>query len=460
MKNSMRRAALTVRLAFAERAATKLRLAGWVSALALAVGAQQMSAATITYIVGTCTSGTQFKTIQAALDASPAPDTVEVCPGQYAEQVTITKPVTLEGIPGSQNPLTFGGEGIGSLAQIILPDDYTANVTLTDAFGDSFPTAVAQVYVKNVIGGAVNLTNLDVNGMNQSAVGSYFVGVVYQGSSGTINHVITSSQNGTSSIGFGMWIEGGSSKPSVTVEDCSMHDFTASAIFATGTTLAPNLTVTIENNDVASNAGANSDVYNLVAEAGTNAMLSENVVNGGITGIYIDTPTGSITGNTVVGSGTGIAIASPDDSGEEGTGLAVSGNTISGSQIGIQLVADGPSVTSNRIFNSVTDGIVVYFSVEKSVVENNVIRTVNAPGSIDSTGTGIELKCNKTSSSLVHSNTIVDANLGYGDAPAGFTGSNTYIGVVTDVGNCINDAVSSKPSAAPPLKPLALWQRQ
>jgi nitrous oxidase accessory protein NosD len=110
-----------------------------ISALALAFGAQQMSAAAITYIVGTCTSGTQFSTIQSALDASPAPSVVEVCPGQYAERLTITKPVTIEGISGSQNPDTFGGEGNGSLARIILPGAYTpGNVIL---FGEQPATA-------------------------------------------------------------------------------------------------------------------------------------------------------------------------------------------------------------------------------------------------------------------------------------------------------------------------------
>jgi len=81
----------------------KLSLAIWFSALAL--GAQQMSAANATNVVGTCKGGTHFSTIQSALDASPAPSTVEVCPGQYAEQVTITKPVTLEGITASNGAL-------------------------------------------------------------------------------------------------------------------------------------------------------------------------------------------------------------------------------------------------------------------------------------------------------------------------------------------------------------------
>jgi hypothetical protein len=30
----------------------------------------------------------------------------------------------------------------------------------------------------------------------------------------------------------------------------------------------------------------------------------------------------------------------------------------------------------------------------------------------------------------------MDANYGYGDAPAGFAGSNTYVGVLFEIGKC------------------------
>jgi hypothetical protein len=56
------------------------------SGLVFGYGIGVRSSATVTYIVGTCKSGTQFSTIQSALDGSPAPDTVEVCPGQYPER--------------------------------------------------------------------------------------------------------------------------------------------------------------------------------------------------------------------------------------------------------------------------------------------------------------------------------------------------------------------------------------
>jgi hypothetical protein len=387
----------------------KVSLAIWFSALVF--GAQQMSAANVTYIVGKCKSGTQFSGIQNALDASPAPDTVEVCPGVYSEQVTISHPVTLEGIAA----------GNGSLVDIELPAGYTTNASV-DADGDTEP-AIAQVYVNDVRGGSVNLTNLNVNGVGFGTNDSIFVGVLYNQSSGTIDQVTTSAQTGggaTGVDGIGMWIQGGSSKPSVTVENSSVHDFSGVGILAVGETAAPDLTVTIKNNTVSSDSAFTNDV---VVMEGTDPTVSGNIVSGGLYGIITLAPKGSITGNTFLGS-----------------------------QIGIELAADGASVKANNIYGALTYAIDVSASALKtSTVENNTIRTVKSPASTDSNGIGIELHCNKISSSRVSSNTIMDTFDGYGDAPAGFGGSNTYVGLFFDVdnGSCANGAVSkpAKPTA-------------
>lgn len=339
----------------------KLSLAVWFSALALAFGAQEMSAS-VTYIVGTCTSGTQFSTIQAALDASPAPNTVEVCPGTYLEQVMISHPVTLEGI----------AEGNGSLVQIELPSDYTVNATVN---GGSDP-AVAQIYVNDVSGGSVNLTNLNVNGVGYTTNDSIFIGVLYNKSSGTINRVTTSAQNtsggATTVDGWGIWIQGGSTKPTVTVENSSVHDFSGGGIIALGETTAPDLTVTIKNNVVSSDVEFTN---NVVVEQGTDATVSGNTVSGiGDYGIIVLASAGSISGNTSLGS-----------------------------EIGIELAADGASVTSNKIFDATTYGIdVSATALKKSTVENNIIKTVKSASSDDSNGIGIELHCNNISSSLVN----------------------------------------------------------
>ena len=400
----------------------KLSLAIWSSVLAF--GVQQLSAATVTYVVGTCKGATQFSTIQSALDASPAPNTVEVCPGQYAEQVTITKPVTLEGIAASN----------GDLAQIILPDGYAINATIRDLDGDDAFPAVAQVHVNNVSGGVVNLTNLEVNGMGFSMNSTYFVGIYYEASSGTINQVITSFQTGADTGatlvgGFGMYIQGGGSKPSVTVENSSIHDFNLRGIYAVGLTTAPDLKVTLENNNVSS---PQSDIV-LTVEQGTDPTVKGNVVNGGVGGIVVNASTGSITDNTVLGS-----------------------------EFGISVGADGPSVKSNKIFNTIGDGIYVGLglSLKASVIEDNTIMTVIQPGSLDVTGRGIELNCAKVSPGHVKSNTVMDSLYGYGDVPTGFTGSGTYAGVVTPVTPCDNNAPSEKASLAARLKLLSQSWRQ
>jgi hypothetical protein len=366
-------------------------------------------------VVGTCKGATQFSTIQSALDASPAPNTVEVCPGQYAEQVTITKPVTFEGIAASN----------GDLARIILPDTYAINAAL----GGSAPVpAVAQVHVNNVSGGAVNLKNLEVNGMGFSMNSTNFVGIFYEESSGSINQVITSFQTGADTgaanvFGYGMYIQGDASKPSVTVENSSIHDFNGWGIFAAGVTTAPDLKVTIENNNVSSP----QNEIALDVDPGTDPTVSGNVVKSGFGGIVVNASTGSITGNTVLGGNYGIIVN-----------------------------FDGSSVKSNKIFNTIDGGIYVgSASLKASLIEDNTIMTVIQPGSLDVTGTGIELNCVNVTSGHVNSNTLMDSLYGYGDAPPGFTGSNTYAGVVTPVQTCANDAPSQKASLATRLKLLS-----
>jgi len=386
----------------------KLSLAIWFSAVAF--GVQQLSAATVTYVVGTCKGATRFSTIQSALDASPAPNTVEVCPGQYAEQVTITQPVTLEGITARN----------GDLAQIVLPGNYEVNAGLLRQEGDPYPT-VAQVYVNNVSGGAVNLKNLDVNGEGFSPNMDRLAGIFYQESSGTINQVITSFQTGG---GVGMVLQGGSSHSSVTVENSSIHDFDLVGIWAVGPSSAPDLKVTLENNNIAT---SQSNVFsNLLIEEGTDATVSGNVVSGGITGISMNGSVGSITGNTVLRSGTGISLGS-----------------------------DGPSVKSNMVFNTTDYGIVVGSDLEAPVIEGNTVMSVDQPGSLDVTGTAIELDCAKVRSGHVRSNTMMDSLYGYGDVPSGFTGSGTYGGVITPVTTCTNNAPASTASFAARLKARA-----
>jgi hypothetical protein len=197
----------------------KLMLTLMILAFAFAFGAQELHATTLTYIVGTCKAGTQFTTIQAALNKSPAANVIEVCPGTYPEQLTIINAVTLEGVVS----------GISSAIRITPP---AAGLATNGTINNGEPAAI-HVFVKNATG-AVNLTNLIVDSTNNKVpVDVFLVGVLYQHSSGTVNHVIARHQQ-ANGIGFGIYMEGGTSNPSVTVENCSVHDFDFGGIYVTG----------------------------------------------------------------------------------------------------------------------------------------------------------------------------------------------------------------------------------
>ena len=63
-------------------------------------------AAANTLLVGNCLGGiAKYTTIGAAVSAAPAGGAVYICPGNYPEQVTITKTLTLTNVPGFPAPV-------------------------------------------------------------------------------------------------------------------------------------------------------------------------------------------------------------------------------------------------------------------------------------------------------------------------------------------------------------------
>src|ERR1700746_465121 len=99
-------------------------------------------------VVGTCKPKlTSFTTIQAAVTKVPPGSTVLVCPGVYPEQVTISQPLTLQGIADS------------NLDQITITATGGLAPNATSMFGQS---VAAQVLVQNA--GPVNISNIAVDG--------------------------------------------------------------------------------------------------------------------------------------------------------------------------------------------------------------------------------------------------------------------------------------------------------
>src|SRR3954470_14726355 len=92
-----------------------------------------------TIYVNNCVAGhLGYPTIQSAVDAAPAGATILVCPGDYPEQVTITKALTVKGITTAQSSgfriITPSGGVVQNATSIgPTPHDYAAQVLVQNA---------------------------------------------------------------------------------------------------------------------------------------------------------------------------------------------------------------------------------------------------------------------------------------------------------------------------------------
>jgi hypothetical protein len=337
------------------------------------------------FAVGTCEPKlVSFSTISAAVAAVPSGSIIEVCPGTYPEQVTISKALTLEGITS----------GTLNLAVITVPaGGLTANA----------PGYAAQVYVT---AGPVNITNITVDGTGNDLGGSHLLAGIYYGAgaSGVIKDVTTRNQVNSGS-GFGIVVNNtNSTSESVTIEDCSVHDFDS-----VGIDLEGKLTATVKANHVnASNATAM------------------------VFGIVVDSA-GSITTNAVTGPGTlveseGIFVLDASAN--------ISDNIVTNWEFGIVDVA-AASLTSNTVRNT-TEAI--FLEAAGATVESNTIT--------EALFIAIDFDCN---TGTVKSNTINDANTGLVSVPSAVVSTNTYFNVVeTRSGGCSGAASSKVMPKRPP----------
>jgi hypothetical protein len=347
--------------------------------LVLALAAQvPLASATVTYVVGTCQK-TLYTSIQAALDATPSPNLVKICPGTYNEQIVITKPVTLEGI----------SNGTSSGATIAVPSGgLVANAT--DSYGSS---VAAQVLVSNV-SGEVNLSNLTVDGTGNNSPAAFVVGVFYQNSPGTVNHLTAQNQNGSLN-GMGVFLEGGSANPSVTVENSNVQGFDNAGIVAETNSTTSELTAAIDGNYLASSANLAYFADGIAIGLGGTISASGNLIAPGLgTGIY--SFEGSVSKNTVLGV--------------EFYGI----------------LTEFASVTSNTIFNTTSaltgaPNSLFVGSSTAPVTGNTIVQSAvfNA----------IDFDC--VAGNNVHSNTIMGAGGGLINVPTSAVTANTYYNVGT-----------------------------
>jgi hypothetical protein len=353
--------------------------------------------ATVYIAVGTCKPDLKsYSTISAAVAAAPSGATVEVCPGTYAEQVTISTPLTLEGI-------TYNN----SNRAIVVPPSGGLKVNATSILG----SLAAQVLVET---GPVNITNVTVDGTNNDVKGSaYVAGIFYEsGSSGTVDEV-TARQQIDDDKGVGILAENeNSTADTVTIENCDIHNVDYAGI-VTGSSTPSTLTFTVKGNTVAGESvGPQFGILNLEA-------------------------TGSIASN-VVSDFTSFGISD-----EEGVNVSISGNTTTNTTahadtIGIYLGGADETVKSNLVLNnssSGSDGIAIDIVSGLPAVQDNKI--VNSE-------IAIEFFCNSATAS---GNTITDAATALDEIPAGLASTNFYYGVTTIQTSCSPGSVAKAKAA-------------
>jgi hypothetical protein len=382
------------------------------AALVLAVCFAGSVAQAATVIVGTCQTGVQFATIQAAVNASPAGTKIDICPGSYPEQVTITKKLSLLGI----------ASGTSDAAVVVAPANGVV-VNATDIFGNA---VAAQIFVENA--SSVSISHLTVDGIANGLSGcqTQFEGVYFQNSSGTItdnvvrNQILDPADEGCQD-GLAINVESATGTPAVTVSYNSVRNYDKNGITADGLgSGAPGPNVTVKDNTVIGVGATPAIAQNgIQIGLGATASVTDNYV---VDDIY----TGPYYGSS------GILIYAS-------TGVTVSGNTIESTQLAVATandptygVADDASVTNNHI------GGTQNFDAIDLCSSHNVASSNTIYGSAQS-GVHADDECLGPGSSpsgndnTIQTNTINEACAGIleGSGTGNNFGTNTFLNVIT-----------------------------
>lgn len=322
-----------------------------------------------TLYVGNCHAGS-YSTITLALAAATPGTIIDVCPGYYAEQVTITlSDITLQGIPYAHSGVTTDSAVIISPTLASPPGTWVQNGALFS--GDDPPTTAAQIAVVGVTG--VVISHITVDAANNSydcGVGN-LIGIYYENSTGTVTDSVARNQsigNGDQ-CGWGIGTESNSGTPLLTVTNSSVHGFQKNGIAARGTnTSGPTLTAT---GNTVIGAGATSTLPGQngieIAFGATGSVKSNYVADllytpsGAATGILLYATAGSpiVETNTVDSANTGIAVVYDSGFGGGGSGATINSNHIGGTQMfdAIDLCGASETAKSNIIYNSTQSGV-------------------------------------------------------------------------------------------------------
>ena len=328
--------------------------------------------------VGACVPGlANYPTISAALVGVPTGATIEICPGTYPEQLTISKAVSLVGVNAENS----------SQAHLVAP---TGGLVSNAMYLGTNTSVDAQIVVQSGVTGFM-ISGLTVDGSNSgiTSCSPDLVGILVQDASGTINGNAVVNQN------LGGQLEGCQTGLAIYVQ-------------SDGNTTS---NVTVSNNDVENfqkNGITGDDAgTNLIITGNTSLGLGNNSANAQNSIQLAFGATGSVTGNVVGNdvytggnySATGILVY-------ESAGVTVKKNMINDTQGGVFVEgdengdADNPTIIGNTITTTQTyDGIDVC-GLSNATITGNVVN-----GS-DESAIHVDGECGGGSTATVSNNTV------------------------------------------------------
>jgi hypothetical protein len=304
-------------------------------------------------VVGQCTAGTQYSTIQAAVNAAPSGATIQVCPGYYPEQVVIQSPLTLQGIIKNGAEGAFIGPPTGGFVS------------------DPILSLAPQLTVKNTSGVTVSNLIVDPTGATICGSNAPVVGILFHNASGTVSKMTVRNQAppaGQSCATYGMLASVDNQQPqTVTVTNNDFRNNGTEAIEMNG----PGLTANTVNNFVAGTDASPTFSVGIDYEPGAVGTIQGNTV--------IDEFYSSNVFPNLLGASFGII-------GLCTQGLTISGNMLSNNQVGIavgcppiQNFASNTTITGNHIVETRSyDGILILSN--GNLITNNTIVAAGESG--------------------------------------------------------------------------------
>jgi parallel beta helix pectate lyase-like protein len=387
-----------------------------------------------------CKALPSYPTISLAVSSVPAGSLIYICPGTYAEQVVITKKLTLEGVAGNGSA---GAAASGSNNPVIVSPAGGVVVNSNDLYPGSQPTA-AQIFVQTPSNAlatpiVVNISNITVDGSN-NLLGDCsidLVGIYYQNANGTVNHVTTRYQELAPDLfgcqdGLAIYAQSGygtGGTATVTIEGSSVHDYDKNGITADGSgtvaTITGNYIVGIGATPLIGQNG-------IQMSFGARGKIQNNTVTDDV---YVN-PSDCVPGTNCY-SATGILLY--DSGGTSADHVSISGNTVSNTQEAIVTVTDGAEtadfndVTSNKVTTNaaivVTAGSLLLDGIDlcsdhNTATSNTVFNSSGSGVHLDSLCTEPDSSASGASSSATN-NTVNEACAGVLLGNSGGTASGT-----------------------------------